>query len=200
MKKSIKVLAVLMVAALFVGSVSTYAVGAAGDRGAGSKHANYSSAGFKRFGKMRKPASLEKTKQTEEEKAARAETMKENRKKALDERLAAGKITQEKYDEAIAKLESGEFRFGEKGFKGGRGERPNKAATELTEEEKTVRAETMKENWKKALDERLAAGKITQEKYDEAIAKLESGEFKFPGRGYKGGRWERTNKTVSELT
>ena len=218
MKKSAKVLAVLMVGALFVGSVSAYAAGAA--EGAGrykraaiSESENGSKAGFKKFGKMRKPAAFERAELTEEEKAAREQTMKENWKKALDERLAAGKITQEKYDQAIAKLEAGEFKFFGNGLRGPKNEMPEKGEfrgkgfrgkngkpAELTEEEKAARAQTMKENWKKALDERLAAGKITQEKYDQAIAKLEAGEFKFTGMGFKGGRWGRPNKTASEQT
>ena len=109
---------------------------------------------------------------TEEEKAARAEKAKAK----LAEKLAEGKITQEEYDEALAKIESGDFKPDRKGGKD-KAEKP-----ELTEEEKAARVEKAKAK----LAEKLAEGKITQEEYDEALAKIESGDFKPDHRGGNG--------------
>lgn len=53
---------------------------------------------------------------------------------------------------------------------------------ELTDEQKAAMLEKCKAN----LAEKLAAGEITQEKYDEAIAKIEAGEFVPKGLGMKG--------------
>lgn len=201
MKKVTKAVAVMMIAALAVGSLSVYAAEANG-RGGRGEHPAFSKrmGDFKGWGKdHNKCEQPQRQELTEEEKAAKAEEMKANCKKALDEQLAAGKITQEQYDEAVEKLEAGEFGFQGKQFHGNRDKMHGKGAfngfrgkngkqAELTEEEKTARLETMKENWKKMLDKQLAEGKITQEQYDEAIAKLGSGEFKFPGNGFRGQR------------
>ena len=202
MKKVTKVVAVLMIAALTVGSISVCAAETTErrERPAFSERTDAPQRGFGfRFGADHKAEGNKQPELTEEEKAAKVEEMKANQKKALDEQLAAGKITQEQYDEAIAKVEVGEFRFGF-GFNGrnnaeqpkawgrnwNKGEAPQRQ--ELTEEEKAAKAEEMKANRKKALDEQLAAGKITQEQYDEAIAKVEAGEFGFPGQPHWGGR------------
>lgn len=52
-------------------------------------------------------------------------------------------------------------------------DRRNWKPCEMTEEEKAARIE----NFKAKLAEKLAAGEITQEKYDEIIANMESGNF-----------------------
>lgn len=116
---------------------------------------------------------------TEEELAEKLEEMKAR----LAEKLADGDITQEQYDAALAKIEAGEmpgrglrgmFGMGMKAFSG-EGER-----TALTEEELAERLDEMKAR----LAEKLADGDITQEQYDEILAKLEAGEM--PGRGSRG--------------
>lgn len=98
---------------------------------------------------------------TEEEKAARIE----KRKATLAEKLAAGEITQEKYDEMAADLEAGKFAPGKRDFNG---------KAKVPGEGKAGQPG----NFKEKLAEKLAAGKITQEKYDEMVAKMESGNFK----------------------
>ena len=137
-----------------------------------------------------KASSLTKIELTEEQKAEIAE----NAKAALDEKLASGELTQEQYDEIIAKVESGDLRgFGGKrhGFMGELPEDAVKAERvqkpELTEEQKAE----MVENAKAKLDEKLASGELTQEQYDEIIAKIESGDLRgFGGKrhgfGFKG--------------
>ena len=122
MKKSTKIVAAMMITALAVGSLSVYAAEASGQTGkwerpAFSKRMDGPKGWGKNWNKGEKP---QRQQLTEEEKAAKLETMKENCKKMLDKQLAEGKITQEQYDEAIAKLESGEFEFPGNGFRGQR--------------------------------------------------------------------------------
>ncbi len=119
-----------------------------------------------------KASSLTKIELTEEQKAEIAE----NAKAALDEKLASGELTQEQYDEIIAKVESGDLR----GFGGKRHGFAGEEKPELTEEQKAE----MVENAKAKLDEKLASGELTQEQYDEIIAKVESGDL----RGFGGKR------------
>ena len=93
-------------------------------------------------------------------------------KAKLAEKLESGEITQEEYDERIAAIESGDFKPMGRGFgkmKGQPSEKP-----ELTDEQKTQMLEDMKAK----LAEKLEAGEITQEQYDERIAAIESGDFK----------------------
>lgn len=113
---------------------------------------------------------IEKTERFEmtEEKAAKIEELKAD----LAAKLEAGKITQEEYDEAIAKIEAGDFMRGDKDGRGMKGEKPEKA--EMTEEEKAAKIEELKAD----LAAKLEAGEITQEEYDVKLAKIESGEFK----------------------
>ena len=120
----------------------------------------------------RKGMNGEKTEMTEEEKAERVEKIKA----CLAAKLEAGEITQEKYDEAIAAIESGDYKFGRKGM--------NREKPEMTEEEKAERLEKIKS----CLAAKLEAGEITQEKYDEAIAAIESGYCKFGRKNIKVGK------------
>ena len=112
---------------------------------------------------------------TEEEKVAKIE----KRKADLAEKLETGEITQEKYDEIIAAIEAGDFMRSGKNVKGMKGKMTKKA--EMTEEEKAAKIEELKAD----LAEKLEAGEITQEKYDEIIAAINAGNFM---RGGKGGR------------
>ena len=73
---------------------------------------------------------MQKVELTDEQKAE----LTENAKAALDEKLASGELTQEQYDEILAKIESGDLRgFGGKrhGMAHGRhGQCPDTAADE----------------------------------------------------------------------
>ncbi len=147
---------------------------------------------------------IQKPELTEEQKAE----MAENAKTKLDEKLASGELTQEQYDEIIARIESGDLRgFGGKrhGIMGERPELPEGAVKaeriqkpELTEEQKAE----MAENAKAALDEKLASGELTQEQYDEIIAKIDSGDLRgFGGKrhGIMGERPELTEEQKAEM-
>ena len=124
-----------------------------------------------RFGKEglgKGHGNFKKIEMTEEQKTEMKAKVKENLKARLDE----GKITQEEYDAQLAKIENGEFT---PGF----GKGPQKfERPEMTEEQKAEFKTKAKENLKARLDE----GKITQEQYDDQLAKIESGEFG-PGFG-----------------
>ena len=115
MKKSSKAIAALMIAVLSVSGVSAYAAEAGENIISQERPAVFHRAdapggnGKFRFGAMRDAKKGERPELTEEEKAAKLETMKENCKKMLDKQLADGKITQEQYDERLAKIEAGEF-------------------------------------------------------------------------------------------
>lgn len=69
---------------------------------------------------------------------------------------------------------------------------------ELTEEQKAERKAKTQEKAKEMLAKQLEEGKITQEEYDEKLAKIESGEFEFGGHrrghGQFGGRGRRSFK------
>lgn len=145
----------------------------------------------------KKPSPRQKIELTEEQKAEMKANMQEKAKEMLAKKLAEGKITEEQYNEQLKKIESGEFEFG-KGMKRGarqpmkNGETENTQAKkaerkELTEEEKAARKAKMQEMLAKKLEE----GKITQEQYDEQLAKIESGDFRFGngrGNGFGKGR------------
>ena len=118
---------------------------------------------------------------TEEEKAERKAKMQEKAKEMLAEQLKNGKITQEQYDQQIAKIENGEFEFGK---------RMNANRKQLTDDEKAQMKAKMQEQAKERLAEQLKNGKITQEQYDQQIAKIKNGEFEF-GRGFGKGRGRR---------
>lgn len=79
----------------------------------------------------------------------------------------------------------------------------NHVRIELTEEQlaereqlRQERAEQRAADHREKLEQRLAAGEITQEEFDEKIAALESGECPFPGRSKRGGGGRR-NKAES---
>ncbi len=67
---------------------------------------------------------------------------------------------------------------------------------ELTQEEKTARLEARKAT----LAAWLEAGKITQEQYDEQLAKIEAGDFgfRFNGRNFKGEKPEMNREGKPE--
>ena len=123
-------------------------------------------------------------------------------KEILDAMLESGKITEEQYNEYIANLENGNGFGGMRGsrmhmsrnmdmhgmnkgmhgmpFMGGNCENmrmpegfEKPAMPEMTEEQKAEMLEKAKEQLATMLEE----GKITQEQYDEYLAKLESGEM-----------------------
>ncbi|WP_166239684.1 SHOCT domain-containing protein [Paenibacillus turpanensis] len=172
------------------------------------------------------------------------------RTEKLDEQLAAGKLTQEQYDEfkaqltdSVTKMVNGESTGAGFGFGGGMGHHGGKGlmkseelaaalgvtADELAEAVKSgktlaaIAAEKgvdtqviidllVKERTVK-LDGQLAAGKLTQEQYDEFKAQLTESVTKqvngeetakggkgFPGRGFKGDRGPRgtVEQTTSE--
>ena len=100
--------------------------------------------------------------------------------KDLVELLENGDITQEQYDGISEMIKNGGMPgrrpFGERG-------QERKEMPELTEEQKqeiTLKIKT-------ELDEKLAAGEITQEEYDERIEAVQNGDFKGMG-GRPGGR------------
>ena len=115
---------------------------------------------------------------TEEQKAEISEKVKAE----LAEKLEAGTITQEEYDEYIAKLDSGEFPVGIRGRGNGFGGMEKPEASELTEEQKAEMMTKMQEK----ISTLLAKGEITQEQYDDYLAKINSGELPFKGMGGKG--------------
>ena len=170
--------------------------------------------GHNGFGKNR---SFEKKEMTEEEKAQMKEKAIANAKERLAKQLEEGKITQEKYDEQLKKIESGEFApgFG-RGGNFNKGEAPDKNRSfekkEMTEEEKAQMKEKAIANAKERLAKQLEEGKITQAEYDEQLKKIESGEFapgfgrgnafgrnRNFGRNNANGRWHnKDNKQNSE--
>lgn len=157
MKKLSRALAVLMVATLSLSSVSASAAEVTEalrthERPAFSENAEEFKVNFK-FGMVRSGGDREKIEMTDEEKAAKLEAFKNT----LAEKLSSGEITQEEYDDAIAKMESGEFTFGGKAFKGMKGEKPETFSfdsehfqnmkdklSEMTDEEKAAMLENLK--------------------------------------------------------
>jgi len=112
----------------------------------------------------------------------------------LTEKLQAGEITQEEYDEVIAKIEVGDFIRGGKDGRGMKGEKPENV--EMTEEEKAAKIEELKTD----LAAKLEAGEITQEEYDEKLAKIESGDFRLDSKGGRGIKdTKRTKKANDEI-
>ena len=141
-------------------------------------------------GKGMKGGKPEKVEMNEEEKAAKIEELKAD----LAEKLEAGEITQEEYDEVIAEIEAGDFIRGGKDGRGMKGEKPEKV--EMTEEEKTAKIEELKTD----LAAKLEAGEITQEEYDEKLAKIESGDFRLDSKGGRGIKdTKRTKKANDEI-
>ena len=90
----------------------------------------------------------------------------------LSEKLEAGELTHEQYNEIIAAIESRDFRgaWGKGAMRGN--------ASKLTEEQK---AELLTKR-DEMLAEKLESGEITQEQYDEIVAAIGSGEFDGHGR------------------
>lgn len=133
---------------------------------------------------------------TEEQKAAHIEAAKA----ALSSRLESGKISQEQYNEQLAKIEAGDFGFQFKGrdnAENGKEQNAEKSQRkELTEQEKTAQLET----YKAVLEAQLKSGKITQEQYDQMLAKRQSGTFgpQFGNRESTKPQWNRGEK--KELT
>ena len=125
MKHLSKIITAATVAALTLGCVSAFAMGDKPNAGQEVTQTNVEEKNTDR----RKPEL------TEEEKAARVEKAKAK----LAEKLAEGKITQEEYDEALAKIESGDFKPDHRGGKGHSKHKPHdKAADETKENESTV--------------------------------------------------------------
>lgn len=82
------------------------------------------------MGQDRQPGNKgEMPEMSEEEKAARIEQMTAE----LTAKLDAGEISQEEYDEMIAKIEAGDFMFGGRGGKGENPPAPPEENTEVTE-------------------------------------------------------------------
>lgn len=120
MKKLAKMAAMLLAAAMSLSGVTAFAAEAPEHPNRNERPAFLENAKFPKGGMIRNGESGKKPELTEEQKAA----MIEGVKASLAEKLAAGEITQEKYDEAIAKIEEGGFAFGGKGFKGMAGKKP----------------------------------------------------------------------------
>jgi len=67
---------------------------------------------------------------------------------------------------------------------------------EMTEEEKAAKIEELKTD----LAAKLEAGEITQEEYDEKLAKIESGDFRLDSKGGRGIKdTKRTKKANDEI-
>ncbi len=164
-------LAILLAVLLACGSISVYAFGGR-NREVTPDTARYKTNGIE----MQKTHEL-----TDEQKAE----MLEKAKTALSKKLANSEITQEQYDEAVAKMDAGEMPFfgNSKGFgRTNKGDKPDRPEMpELTEEQKAEILEQAKTD----LSEKLANGEITQEQYDEAVAKLEAGEMPLFGKNCK---------------
>jgi len=119
-------------------------------------------------GAGRNRASAARIELTEEQVAQRAEEARAR----LQQRVTDGSITQEEYESRLAAIESGEFR-GSRGSRseGSRSERnasgeqrtPRSEREPLTEEQIAERLEKSKAK----LEQKLAAGEITQAEYDE---------------------------------
>ena len=180
MKNLTKVLAVAVVATMALSSVSVFAEESEenmtkSERPAFSMKAKDNDAPMAKQEKKEKPS---KVAMTEEEKTAKIEKLKTD----LATKLEVGEITQEEYDEKLAKIEARDFMRGNKGGRGVKGEKP-----EMTDEEKADKIEELKTD----LATKLEAGEITQEEYDDAVAEIEAGNFKLgskDGRNLKGER------------
>jgi len=108
---------------------------------------------------------------TEEQRIEMKEKMQEKHKEKLASMLENGEITEEQYNEALAKIEDGDFHFGRM-----HGKRPNPEnmteKPELSEEEKSE----MQEKFKSELASKLENGEITEEQYNEILENIESGK------------------------
>ena len=186
MKNLTKVLAVAVVATMALSSVSVFAAESEenmtkSERPAFSMKAKDNGAPMAKQEKKEKPS---KVAMTEEEKTAKIEKLKTD----LATKLEAGEITQEEYDEKLAKIVAGDFIRGDKGGRSVKGEKP-----EMTDEEKAAKIEELKTD----LATKLEAGEITQEEYDDAVAEIEAGNFKLgskDGRNLKGERKNFKNR------
>ncbi len=186
-----KVTAIILAALLVAGSVTALAAGGRG--GMGGRNGNFGSKP-PQIERVERPEKGEKPELTEEQKASMLAEMLEKLTVKLDEMLANGEITEEQYNERLEKLEAGEIPFGHtvgKGFgRGIKGEKPEMPKDfekpekpELTEEQKAEMLEKLTEK----LDEMLANGEITEEQYNEYLAKVEAGELPFGqtvGKGF----------------
>ncbi|MBQ8391101.1 MAG: hypothetical protein IJX50_00975 [Clostridia bacterium] len=169
MKKN-KIIATVVAAILVIGGISVFA-----EQSAESK----------------KTTPKTKIEFMQEQKEAFVDKCKEN----LATKLAEGKITQAEYDEQLQRIESGELpALKGRGF--GKGKHFQKK--EMTEEEKAQMKAKMQEKAKERLEKQLSEGKITQEKYDEQLSKIESGELSVSkGRSF-GKRKHFQKKEVTE--
>lgn len=116
-----KVTAIILAALLATGSVTALAAGGRG--GMGGRNGN-PAGNPSRVERVERPEKGEKPELTEEQKASMLAEMLEKLTEKLDEMLANGEITEEQYDEYLAKVEAGEIPFelmGGKGFGGGNG-------------------------------------------------------------------------------
>lgn len=112
-----------------------------------------------------RPDKSKRSQLTDEQKVQKIDTMKEN----LKERLDAGEVSQEEYDQVIKDIEDG---IKPMGLRKGKDRPGNMERPDLTDEEKSQIIDKMKER----INERLEAGDITQEQYDRAIKDIEDGK------------------------
>lgn len=168
MKKNTK-LVLSIIAALSIACVSVYAANAGKIGHKKSKRSQDDSQikteRFRGF-KDGKKAEI-----SEEDKSAMLSACKER----LENQLKEGKITDTEYNEAIAKIEAGEFPAPGMGRVRMKDKRP-----ELSDEQKT----DMLNKRKGLLNKLLENGKISRDEYDEAIAKIEACKFPSPGIGH----------------
>ena len=182
MKNLTKILAVAVVATMAFSSISVFAADTNEsaqkcERPAFSKNMKSKEAN------LRGDKKAVKTELTDEEKTAKLESIKPS----LAEKLEAGEITQEKYDETISSIESGNFKFHGKDSAKSKGRMPDKK-------------EFKGEKLKASLAEKLEAGEITKEEYDEKLTKIESSDFKLDGKGGRNIRGsKRTKKSNGEI-
>ena len=138
MKKITTIMAMFLIAAMSLGSVT--ALAAEVPDGSVQKERP----AFSINGEGHKKAEL-----TDEQKAALLEKIRAS----LDEKLATGDITQEEYEDAVAKIEAGKFTFGGKGFQDRKGKPGEKV--QLTDEQKAA----LKEKVGFSLEGNFPAGK-----------------------------------------
>lgn len=122
MKNLTKVLAVAVVAAMALSSVSVFAAESEenmtkSERPAFSMKDKDNGAPMAKQEKKEKPSKVAMT----EEKTAKIEKLKTD----LATKLEAGEITQEEYDDAVAEIEAGNFKLGSKDGRNLKGERKN---------------------------------------------------------------------------
>lgn len=124
MKKVAMVVAMFLIATMSLGGMTAFAAEAPEGSGQYVRPAFLENMESPKvgiaFGMMRNGEGREWAELTDEAKDAILEGIKAS----LAEKLDAGEITQEEYDKAIAKIESGNFTFGGKGFKGMGGKKP----------------------------------------------------------------------------